>query len=179
MDRATRFKAVSIGVVLLLGYPVSASAQSKDPVIGTWKQNVEKSRCVISATGLPCESPPRVPTTRVFEDLGGGFLFVSNDGVDAEGNLTGNRIVFRRDGNDYPIAARGQTGFVTIAFTTKSLNPFATEYLVKLDGEVTTRSTESLSADGNTYTTAARGTNNRGQQFTNVIVFERVMTPGK
>ena len=178
MESNKRFTVLSVGIVLLLVSIVSMSAQSRDPLLGTWKQNLEKSRCVTD-TGSPCEPPPQVPTTRVFEDLGGGFIYVANDGVDAEGRPTGNRIIFKRDGKDYPIAARSQPGLVTIAFTTISTNPFRSTYMIKLDGEALSTSTEVLSPDGDTYTTSTRGTNIRGQVVTNLIVFERVKTSAK
>jgi hypothetical protein len=175
-----------VAAVFLHLFPGSASAQtkapvaqSKDPLLGTWKQNVEKSSCIIPVTGVPCEEPPQVSTTRVFEDLGGGFLYVANDGVDSEGKPTGNRIIFRRDGKDYPIAARDQPGIVTISFTTKSFKPFTSEYVIKLDGEVLSTSSEALSPDGKIYTTVTRGTNIRGQTVFNTTVFEKVTTPPK
>jgi hypothetical protein len=175
-----------VAIVVLHGFHGSASAQSKapvvqskDPLLGTWKQNVEKSSCIIPVTGAPCEAPPQVPTTRVFEDLGGGFLYVANDGVDSEGKPTGNRIIFKRDGKDYPIAAREQPGIITISFTTQSLKPFTSEYIIKLDGEVLSTSSEALSLDGKIYTTVTRGTNIRGQTVFNKTVFERVTTSTK
>jgi hypothetical protein len=171
--------AVGAGVVLVLVSGTSLSAQSKEPLLGTWEQNIEKSKCVIHVTGESCEPPPQRPTTRVFVDLGGGFVYATNDGVDAAGAPTGNRVIFRRDGKDYPVAARDQPGIVTIAFTTKSLNPFVGEYLVKLDGQVLSRASETLSPDGNTYSVAQSGTNIRGQDFTNLTVFERVRTARK
>ena len=179
MQGSSRSRAFGVAIVLLLVCHVTLSAQSKDPLAGTWKQNIEMSKCVIHVTSGPCEAPPRVPTVRVFEDLGSGFVLATNDGVDADGNPTGNRVVFKRDGRDYPLAARAQPGIVTIAFTTKSLSPFVSEYLIKLDGEVLSRASETLSADGNTYSVAQSGTNLRGQAFTTLSVFERVGSPSK
>lgn len=127
MNAPSRLAAYIVGASLLLVPLVTVSAQSRDPLHGTWKQSVEKSNCVIVVTGSQCDPPPQVPTTRTFEDLGNGFIYVTNDGVNAEGNPTGNRIVFRRDGRDYPIAARGQQDHVTVAFTMKSMKPFVAE----------------------------------------------------
>ena len=171
--------AFGAGIVLLLVCLDSVSAQSRDPLAGTWKQNIEKSNCVLHVGGGPCEPPPQVPTTRVFEDLGGGFVYATNDGIDATGSPTGNRVIFKRDGKDYPLAARNQPGIVTVAFTTRSLNPFAGEYVIKLDGEVLSRASETLSPDGNTYSVAQSGSNIRGQAFTTLTVFERVTASPK
>ncbi len=169
-----RLAAYLVGAPLLFVSLVTVSAQAKDLQHGTWVQNLDKSACVLVLNGARCDPPPKVPTTRTFEDLGNGFIYVTNDGVNAEGTPTGNRIVYRRDGRDYPIAARGQQDYVTISFVTKSMNPFATEYVTKIDGEISGRSMETISADGRTYTTTTRGNNARGQAFTNVTVFEKV-----
>ena len=177
MRGGRRTGAFGAGIVLLLVWHAGALAQSKDPLLGTWKQNVGKSNCVLHVGGGPCEPPPQVPTTRVFEELGGGFVYATNDGIDATGSPTGNRVIFKRDGKDYPLAARNQPGIVTVAFTTKSQNPFVGEYIIKLDGEVLSRAAETLSADGNTYSVAQSGNNIRGQAFTTLTVFERVTKP--
>jgi hypothetical protein len=109
----------------------------------------------------------------VFEDLGGGVMYVKNDGVGAQGNKTGNRIVFKRDGREYPIAALVQTGYVTIAFTVTAKKPFTADYVTKTDGKVNANATESLSADGKTYTVVTKGTNPQGQPVTSTTVYDK------
>jgi hypothetical protein len=132
------------------------------------------STCTASA-GAMCAPAPKVPTTRTYETLGGGWVAVANDGMNAAGMPTGNRFVARRDGRDYPLAGRNQPGYVTIAFTVKSQKPFAAEYNTKLDGRVTSTATESLSADGKTLTIKIANVNpQNGQPTTNVVqVWER------
>ena len=100
--------------------------------------------------------------TRTFQDWGGGVVFVTNDGVDAEGNPTGNRIVFRRDGRDYPLAARNQPGNVTISFVVTSMNPWVADYTIKVDGNVIQNATESVSGNGRTMTVEVRGADPKG-----------------
>lgn len=169
-----RSARVTIGALLLVVCAVSLSAQAKDPLVGTWKQNVAKGSCIVTATNAPCGNPPpQVATTRVFEDLGNGFMYVMNDGMNAQGMPNGNRIVFKRDGRDYPIAARGQTGVVTIAFTVKSTSPFAADYVTKTDGKVTTTATETVSPDGKTYTATTKATDAQGRPIVTVLVLEK------
>ena len=148
-------------VVLSVG---NLRAQGKDPLAGTWKLDIAKSTFA---------GPAPQSGTRVFEDLGGGVMYVTNDGAGAQGNKTGNRIVFKRDGKDYPIAALGQTGYVTIAFTVKSKKPFTADYVTKIDGKVNANATESLSADGKTYTVVTKGTNPQGQPVTSTTVYDK------
>ena len=140
------------------------TAQKKDPLVGTWKLNIAKST-------FPGPAPQS--GTRTFEDRGGGVLYVTNDGMGPQGNKTGNHIVFKRDGQDYPIAALGQQAYTTIAFTEKSMKPFAVEYVTKADGKVTTTATESLSGDGMTYTVTIKATNPQGQTVTTITVFDK------
>jgi hypothetical protein len=152
---ATALVAMSVG---------NLSAQGKDPLVGTWKLNVSKSTFA---------GPTPQSSTRVFEDLGGGVMYVKNDGLGTQGNRTGNRIVFKRDGKEYPIAALAQNAFVTIAFTVKSKKPFTADYVTKADGKVTSTATETLSPDGKTYTVTAKNTNPQGQTVTNVTVYDK------
>ena len=118
-------RTLILGMSLLAAASLAA-AQGKDPLVGTWKLNLAKSTF-----------PGNVPQagTRAFEDLSGGFIYVKNDGFGpGPGN---NRIVLKRDGKDYPITSLGQKVYVTIAFTEKSQKPFAADYVVKTDGNVT------------------------------------------
>jgi hypothetical protein len=155
--------------LVVVAFNVFPYAQGQDPLAGTWVLNVAKSTFPTGAT------PPK-SATRKFEALDGGYLMVSNDGVGAMGNRTGNRIIFKRDGKDYPIAALTNapvTAFTTISFTVKSMKPFSAEYTTKADGKVTTTAVETVSADGKTYTVTIKGTNQQGQPTTTVTVYER------
>jgi hypothetical protein len=161
--------ALTTGALVLLVLTLTLSAQGKDVLEGTWKQNTAKSTCTAMA-GATCAPAPQVATTRKYEDLGGGWLYVSNDGVGGNGMPNGNRIVARRDGKDYPIAARAQTAYVMIAFTVKSTRPYSADYVTKLDGKVTSNATETLSADGKTLTITIKNLNPQtGQPATNVV----------
>lgn len=149
---------------------VTLLAQGNSGPNATWKQNTAKSTCTVAAAGGTCAPPPQVPTTRKMEDLGGGLIRIANDGVNAMGERTGNRIVARRDGQEYPIAAMNQAGYLTIAFTVKSPNPWVADYVTKLDGKVTSTATETITADGKTMTVTVKNVSPQsGQATTNVV----------
>ncbi len=149
---------------------ITLVAQGNNGPNATWKQNTAKSTCTVAGPGGTCAAAPKVPTTRTMQDYGGGFVRITNDGVSATGQRTGNRIVARRDGQEYPIAAMNQTGFVTIAFTVKSTSPWTADYVTKLDGKVTSTATETITADGKTMTTTIKNLNPQtGQPTTNVV----------
>ena len=92
-----------------------------------------------------------------FQDWGGGLVFITNDGISAQGNPIGNRIVARRDGRDYPIASRAQIAFVTVAFEVTNAKPWSANYTIKVDGNVTQSATESISRDGQKMTVSIEG----------------------
>ena len=160
---------LTLGIFGIMAVAATVSAQGKDPLQGTWKQNMTKSTCAAVA-GSMCPPAPKLPTTRTYDDLGNGWVYVTNDGISAMGMPTGNRIVARRDGRDYPIAGRGQTGYVMLAFNVKSTRPYSADYTTKLDGKLTATATETLSADGRTLTITVKNVNPQdGMPTTNVV----------
>jgi hypothetical protein len=158
---------LSLAVIALVG--TTLTAQGRDPLAGTWRLNVAKSM-------FPPGAMPPQSGTRVFEDLGNGFIQVTNNGMNAAGNRTGNQFIFKRDGKEYAIAAltaQPVTTLTKIAFTVKSMNPFNVEYTTKVDGKVTGTAVETLSADGKVYTVTVKGMNQQGQPTTTVTVYEK------
>lgn len=169
MTKLRSVSALTLGLLVSIGAFTAMSAQGKDPLQGSWKQNMTKSTCT-AAAGAMCGAAPQVATTRTYDDLGNGWVSVTNDGVNAMGMPTGNRIAARRDGKDYPIAGRNQTGYVMIAFTVKSPRPYSADYTTKLDGKVTATANETISADGKTLTITVKNVNpQNGQPTTNVV----------
>ena len=162
--------ATAAAVLAIPFLAIALSAQGNNGPNAAWKQNTAKSTCTVAGPGGTCGAAPQVPTTRKMEDIGGGLIRISNDGVNAMGQRTGNRIVARRDGQEYPIAAMNQPGYVVIAFTVKSTTPWAADYITKLDGKLTSNATETITADGKTMTTTIKNVNPQtGQPTTNVV----------
>jgi len=160
MQRCRR--AVVVGALGLLVASAQVGAQGADPRMGTWKVNVAKSK-------FPGE-PPR-SSVRKFEDLGGGWIYVTNDVVNAQGVEGGNRIVHRCDGKDYPVAAKAQTAYVSVSCNRTGANTFALVF--KADGKVTANVTDTVSSDGRSYTFTAKGTNPQGQTVETVQIFDK------
>jgi len=160
-------KAVLALGVLVMAAAVTVTAQGKDPLEGSWLQNTAKTTCT-AHPGAMCNPAPQKPTRRAYSDMGNGVVFITNDGVNAQSAATGNRIVARRDGKDYPIASKGQNAYVMIAFTPKSARPYSSDYVTKADGVLSARATETLSADGKTLTIVVHNLNAQGQPTTDV-----------
>ena len=147
-----RYSAALTAFFAMFIIPTIASAQAP---LGSWQLDPARSM----QNPAPEGPAPQSPTVRSFQNWGDGLVFVRNDGVDGEGNPTGNRIIFRRDGRRYPIAARNQPGYVSIAFVVTSQRPYSANYTVRLDGEVVTTATETISADGQTMIAMTKGAN--------------------
>jgi hypothetical protein len=142
-----RIGHVVMVATFVVGAASVASAQEKEPAAGTWKLNLEKST-------FPAQTPES--GIRTIEDLGGGFMYVTTDFVDSNGNKSGERFVARRDGRDYPYAGLGQPAFFTIALTLKSKTPYTGDGVIKVDGKSALTLSETLSPDGRTHTITSK-----------------------
>jgi len=146
---------------------VSLSAQSSTAIdksyMGTWKMNVAKSSGE-NAT------PPR-EQTRIHEDSGNGFVLVTQDTVNAQGQKGHTEYVYKPDGKDYPMAGPNQQGIVRIAL--KSVDPYTVTYQIKTDGKVTTDGKRVVSKDGMTMTIENTSTNAQGQRVHTVAFYDK------
>ena len=143
---------------------VSASlwaADAKDPLMGTWKLNVAKSK-------YSSGQPPKGGTT-TYEPYGkDGFKFTA-DNVDAQGKTTHVTFVAEYDGKDYPIT--GDPSRDTIFC--KRIDSHSHQTTNKKDGKITTTSRRVISKDGKTLTLTTTGKTPQGQEVKNVLVFEK------
>jgi len=140
--------------------------QAADPFIGTWNLNLEKSAF---APGSALAS-----LTRTVEDRGGGFMIVTRDGIDAQGNRTFSQVAFKRDGKDYPVLSLGAN--VAVSISKRPIDAYTEEIIQKVDGKVTSTTTATISKDGDTMTFTNTGTNAQGEQTSSTEVFERQPT---
>jgi hypothetical protein len=158
-------KRIAIVVVALAAVLVASSiarTQSKDPWIGTWKVNLEKS------TYSP-GPPPTVAATVKIEPSEGGIK-TTIDGTNAQGQPTHTETVARFDGKDNPVTG-AQAPNTTNAL--KRIDDRTFEVIGKVDGKpgVTTR--VAVAADGKTMTATQSGTNAQGQSVNNSIVMNK------
>lgn len=154
----------SIGKVVLALLFVSTvlwAADASDPLMGTWKLNVAKSK-------FSPGKPPQSGTT-TYEPYGkDGFKFTS-DQVDAQGKSTHVTFVAEYDGKDYPIT--GDPTRDTIF--AKRIDRYTHQTTNKKDGKITTTSRREIAKDGKTMTITSTGKNAQGQEVHNVQVFEK------
>jgi len=145
-------------VVLLIPSPRSAFAQS-DPLIGTWKLNLTKSKFN--------PGPPPRSSTMHYEPFGKGFRDTVT-GVDAQGKPTTSVFMMFYDGKFYPTT--GVIGYDASAFT--RVDDHTVTYIRTLAGKVVATGTRALSQDGKTLTFTGTGTTAKGRQ-NNVSVYDK------
>jgi hypothetical protein len=149
-------KRLFTAAVLVCIVGATALAQSSDPLVGTWKLNVEKSKGAKSGS-----------TT--IEAAGKGVKFtvdlVATDGTKSHWGFTANY-----DGKDAPVTGDSPYGEV-VALT--RVDAKTTRITSKHNGKVTATSTIVLSADGKTRTTTTKGTDVKGQPLDIVSVYEK------
>jgi hypothetical protein len=140
----------------VLGVP--AFGQGVDPLIGTWKLNLEKSMCIA------CQLPKSQAMTFVRE----GHNFTNTvEGVDAQGQPFKRVLLIIYDGMPHPTTGSPEwdsTAFTRIGNTVnfirfKNGNPVAVSQGVLVPGK--------------TYTVTEEGIDPNGQLYHDVTVFER------
>ena len=150
-------------VVLVVGVAVVAAgtllAQTADPLVGTWKLNVAKSKYSGAA--------PKSQTVKI-------------DGTDQARKLTVDITpatgpdqhweVMGGPGKDLPVTGNNPNAD---AYVLKRINPNTLEAQYKKGGKATILQTAVVSADGKTLTVTATGTTAAGQPVNNVAVFDK------
>ena len=141
----------------------SRSRSRKDPFIGVWKLNPQKSK--YESGGAPTSF------TRTYEDRGGGTIFMTTDVTIPQGS-TRAYLVYRRDGKPYPEAAVGVESIRMVTITAMDLRTEDVDVLV--NGTASQKpSTITISADGMTMTQVVSGRDAKGKGFTNTVVYDK------
>ena len=150
MKFAKLFGTLALGVALW----------AADPVVGSWKLNVAKSKY----------SPGPAPksATITYEDTADG-LKRTGETIDAEGKKTSFEYTAKYDGKDYPVT--GSDVFDTISI--KRINDHTVASTLKKAGKVVSTSRRVTSKDGKTMTLTINGTNAEGQKTHAVAVYDK------
>lgn len=138
----------------------SASAQSKNPGMGTWKLNVEKSKY------NPGPAPKSL--TVKFEPVGQGVK-LTTAGVAADGSPTATEYTANYDGKDYPLKGSPLADTVSL----KKVDDRTTLRTDKKNGKTVVTYKRVIAKDGKTFTVEIKGTNPKGEAFNNILVFEK------
>jgi hypothetical protein len=151
-----RLVGTALTALLVAAIAVGTSAQTPDPLIGTWKLDVAKS------TYKPGPAPKSV--TVVVEPASGKGVKISVDGAAGDGTPIKVGYTTMRDGKDVPVT--GSTAYDTAAVTQTS--PHEGTIVYKKAGKTAVTAKTSIAKDGKTMTVTYDGTDPKGQAMHNV-----------
>jgi hypothetical protein len=157
-----RWRTATLGLILATATLsiVSLSAQTSDPLAGTWELNLGKSKF--------SPGPPPKSETRTYDVTGQQEKMIAK-GMDAEGKPTLIQFTATRDGKDYPYT--GSPIIDTVSLT--PVDTFTLTFVTKKDGKVALTGTRVISNDGKMMTLSSKGTNPKGQPVENTAVYEK------
>jgi hypothetical protein len=155
--------ALKIVAVALLAMVGSAPllAQS-NPIVGTWKLNLTKSKYD------PGPAPKSLTRTVAAQGDGVKYTF---DGVGGDGKPLAYSFAVKFDGKDNPITGSMPSGADTIS--AKKVDSNSHEATLKKGGKVIGTSSVKISADGKVTTVDSMGTNSAGAKTHDVQVYDK------
>jgi hypothetical protein len=166
--RFTRVFTVTVGVasvlitcILIAGSTVVGRAQT-DPVLGTWKLNLMKSKYD--------PGPPPKNLTRTYEAVRSGVK-VTVEGIDGSNNPIKYGYTANYDGKDYPVTGMGVPGGADVVAFRRVDIAFTVEETLKQAGKVIITARRVVSQNGKVLTFNTKGT--PGQPFNNVTVYDK------
>lgn len=138
----------------------AAPAAGPDPVVGTWKLNLEKSKY----------SPGPAPKsqTRTYAEAADGIA-LSYSSVAADGSTETAKSTYKYDGKDYPIAGSAQ--FDTLSL--ERINANMVKAAQKKSGKVVGSTVRTVSAGGKTLTLNSESRDAKGVKHHDVMVFDK------
>ncbi len=135
-----------------------ATAQTGDPLAGTWQLNVARSTYGSAA-------PPKSQTTTLRGVDGGLYELVER--TNADGTTTRWEVTAKYDGRDYPVM--GDPSRDTVAMTSPA--PGTVDVVNKKAGAVVSRMRIVVAPDGRSRTNTVMDPS--GQKTTAMLVFDR------
>jgi hypothetical protein len=151
----------SIAALAMPAAQAARAAPAAISTLGTWKLNVAKS------TFTP--GPGWRSQTRTYTLEPGGGVLIRWDGVGARGEPMHVSFISRLDGKDYPMNGSDKydtlNGVAVDAFTVKSEE--------KRGGKVVGIAMRTISAEDKVMTITDEGTDQKGEKFSQMLVFDR------
>jgi uncharacterized protein YcnI len=146
--------------IVVLALAAGLIAQAPEPIFGTWKLNVTKSKYT------PGPAPKN--STKRYEPYKGGVK-ATQDTTTAKGEAQHIEITGQWDGKDNP--ATGNPEVDTYSFRKTADRTY--EIVQKKAGQVLYTVTTVVAADGKTRTVEQRGKNAKGEAVSNSMFWER------
>lgn len=158
-------RSLMLVAAMLISFGVQAQS---DPLIGTWKQNLAKSKYD------PAYLAPKEGRTTKIDAVPGGIKLVT-DGVDVQGQVGHVEYTVKFDGKDYPYHAtiQGRINPNQDVISWRKIGDYTYELTAKVKGRVLTTTHMVISSDGKTRTTTITGTNAQGTKVNDTLVYEK------
>ena len=155
-------RVLKIAVLSLFVISVAAWADD-NPLIGTWKINLAKTKY---SAGTP-------PKNQVIKyQMVGDALKLTADIDNAQGHVT-NSYTAKYDGKDYPFTSTAPDGGGGQMVRLKRIDASTTQRTTWFKGKQIGSVTEVVSKDGKSLTRTQKGTNPQGQPIDNVQVLDK------
>lgn len=145
-----------LGTVVAAGLLVAA-----DPMLGTWRLNVEKSKF------SPGPGPKALTITYTQE---GDWYVMKSVGTAADGTAISRTGRFKTDGGEYAVDGPNGPGKMSV----KRSDQHNAVSVTKLDGGGTVTVKTAVSSDGRTRTQTVTGTNSKGETLNHTIVLDKI-----
>jgi hypothetical protein len=158
-SRLTRVTMALAAGILAAG--MLATAQTKDPFVGTWKLDTAKSKY------SPGPGPKSMTST--YEAVGQGYK-VTVKAEPASGPPQQWSYTSNLDGKDAAITGNNPNADTAAV---KRIDALTLESVQKKGGKVTTTQRNVVAADGKTRTVTTTGTDAEGRKVNNVAVYEK------
>lgn len=152
---------VMANLIVVCGTVAVLFAQASEPLFGTWKLDVNKSKYT------PGPAPQN--STKRYEPYKGG-LKASQDTTTAKGDQQHIEIVGAIDGKDYP--STGNAEIDTYSF--KKTGERSYEIVQRKAGKAIYTVQTTVAPDGKSRTVVQKGTNAQGKAVDNSMYWERV-----
>ena len=132
----------------------------QDPLIGTWKLNLSKSKYE--------PGPPPQSQVNKYEPSGKDGVKRIIDGVNAKGEKNRTEESYLFDGKEHPVNNPAADAGVN-----RRLDAYTTERMLSKGGRLVNALRRVVSKDGKTLTTTQMGTTAQGKPFYNVQVYDK------
>ena len=152
-------KAALVGLAVLL--TLSGASFAQDALAGKWKLNLEKSKYN--------PGPPPKSLMLIYEPAEGGIR-ATVDGVSADDQpIKAVFGPFKLDEKPYPITGSP----VFDSQISKKVDDRNSDFIRRKGDKTVETGKRELSADGKIVTLTSTGTNAKGQQYNNVLIFDK------
>jgi len=154
-------RLIAFAALTVLACAAATTLLAQNPLVGTWKLNVAKSKYNSGA------APKSL--TRTVEAQGDKMKYTFA-GVSADGSALTYTFTVSYDGKDYPITGSGAPGGAD-TITIKQVTPTSYDSILKKAGQPVLTTTVQVSKDGKTTTLAHASVAGTGPTYT--LVFEK------